>query len=419
MSDVRGTIAPEYGLYPYQRQVLHDALGVLLPARPGGGGGRAVAHLPTGAGKTRIACHVASAILNQRSAEGKIVVWLASSEELCDQAASSLVSAWRHVGNREVSMHRFWGSASGDLGNLSEGFLVAGLSKLWAAASRQPGFLAPVANDAAGVIFDEAHQAIASTYSFVTEQLTAYGAPLLGLTATPGRGSAISDEDRELAEMFDGNKISINPRGHGSAVKYLISNQYLAEPDFISVQANVDTRLSEPRSDDDYNAADLRALGRDDQWRALVVGQTTEALQRHNRVIVFCPSVSCAIAATSALSASGLRANTIVADTPEEERQAVISAFRDPSGPAMALLNFGVLTAGFDAPNTSCVIVARPTRSLVLYSQMVGRAMRGIRSGGNRRCTIYTVVDTKQRGFASAIDAFTHWEETWRTPQNN
>ena len=85
----------------------------------------------------------------------------------------------------------------------------------------------------------------------------------------------------------------------------------------------------------------------------------------------------------------------------------------------MALLNFGVLTAGFDAPATSCVIIARPTRSLVLYSQMVGRAMRGIRSGGNRRCTIYTVVDEQHRGFTSVIDAFSHWEEIWRTPQTN
>ena len=79
----------------------------------------------------------------------------------------------------------------------------------------------------------------------------------------------------------------------------------------------------------------------------------------------------------------------------------------------MALLNYGVLTAGFDAPATSCVVVARPTTSVVLYSQMVGRAMRGRRVGGNRYCEIHTVVDTNTPGFRSVADAFANWEELW------
>ena len=52
--------------------------------------------------------------------------------------------------------------------------------------------------------------------------------------------------------------------------------------------------------------------------------------------------------------------------------------------------------------------------SLVLYSQMVGRAMRGRRSGGNRTCQIYTVVDTHLPGFGSVAEAFTNWEELWQ-----
>ena len=50
----------------------------------------------------------------------------------------------------------------------------------------------------------------------------------------------------------------------------------------------------------------------------------------------------------------------------------------------MVLFNYGVLTAGFDEPRTRCVIIGRPTTSLVLYSQMVGRAMRGAAS--RRQC---------------------------------
>ena len=80
----------------------------------------------------------------------------------------------------------------------------------------------------------------------------------------------------------------------------------------------------------------------------------------------------------------------------------------------MAVVNYGVLTAGFDAPRTSCVVIGRPTTSLVLYSQMVGRALRGPKSGGNRTCQIYTVADTSLPGFRSVATGFQNWEELWR-----
>ena len=78
------------------------------------------------------------------------------------------------------------------------------------------------------------------------------------------------------------------------------------------------------------------------------------------------------------------------------------------------IFNYGVLTAGFDAPQTRCVVIARPTTSLVLYSQMCGRAMRGPKSGGNTTCRIYTVVDRSLPGFGSVAEAFTNWEILWK-----
>ena len=242
------TVCPTYPLYPYQRQVLCDILKivasgrdrVVLPDR------RVVAHLPTGAGKTRIACHVAAHLLNEAESEGKLVVWLASTEELCEQASEDLAVAWSHLGNRQVTISRYWGAASHSLNNLSEGFLVASLAKLWAVGSRRPGLLTQLARSVAAVVFDEAHQAVARTYRFITEQLVTYNPPLLGLTATPGRTSGIRAQDYDLAEMFNHNKVSIDPRGHGSPVTYLIRQEYIAEPEFIrvAVDANVDSLVT-------------------------------------------------------------------------------------------------------------------------------------------------------------------------------
>ncbi len=342
-------------------------------------------------------------------------MWLASSEELCEQAAESLAAAWAYLGNRQVHVHRYWGSASSNLDNLSEGFLVAGLPKLWAVGSRQPGFLGNISRATAGVIFDEAHQAVARTYRFITDQLVAHNPPLLGLTATPGRSSQPGDEDYELAEMFNENKVAIDPQGHGSPVIYLIREGYLAEPEFIPVQVDMEVSVSEPSNSQDYKEQDLQKIGNSRAWTEKVVELTLTAARRHQRIIVFCPSVQCARESADIVSSQGLRGVSVVANTPDDQRRAIISAFRNDDGIPMAIFNYGVLTAGFDAPRTRCVIVARPTTSLVLYSQMIGRAMRGPRSGGNRRCQIYTVVDTQLSGFASVVDAFNNWEDLWRS----
>ena len=409
-------IRPGYPLYPYQRQVLGDLIQILSDPRKKLGvspGRRAVAHLPTGAGKTRIACHAAAHLLNLPESEGKLVVWLASSEELCEQAAEDLALAWSYLGNRRVDMHRYWGSATVSLENLGEGFLVAGLPKLWAVGSRSPGLLTKLARSVAGVIFDEAHQAVARTYRFITEQLVAYQPPLLGLTATPGRSLHLRGQDYDLSEMFHENKISIDPKGHGSPVVFLIRQGYLAEPEFISVNVEMNTAVSDPIEPLDYGTEDLRKVGRDKVWNEKVVELSMKALQRHHRVMVFCPSVQCAEESAGALLKSDFRVWSIVAGTPAEQRQDAIAAFRSNERESMAIFNYGVLTAGFDAPRTRCVIVARPTTSLVLYSQMVGRAMRGPQSGGNRRCQIYTVMDTDLPGFGSVVDAFSNWEELW------
>ena len=79
----------------------------------------------------------------------------------------------------------------------------------------------------------------------------------------------------------------------------------------------------------------------------------------------------------------------------------------------MVLINYGVLTTGFDAPRVSATVIARPTKSLVLYSQMVGRAIRGPKAGGNESALILTVVDTALPGFGQLAEAFMNWEDVW------
>ena len=419
MRSVKGSVAseelgervsPGYSLYPHQRQVLRDILSALSSPE-----GRAVAHLPTGAGKTRIASHVACRLLNETDTNGALVIWLASTEELCEQAAGELSEAWSHLGIREVHVHRFWGSHRLNLRSLHSGFLVTGLAKLRAADASDNTLLAHIASHATAVIFDEAHQAIARTYSFVTEQLCSTRPPLLGLTATPGRTARLTEADHRLAAMFNHTKVSIDPRGHDSPVTYLIQNQYLADPRFVPISFDSEIAVTEPEPGTDYARTDLDSLGRNDERTSKIVELAREAAVRHPRTIVFCPSVESANECNRLLRLEGVASEVITANTHSDDRRVIIDAFRNDSREHMVMFNYGVLTAGFDAPRTRCVIIARPTTSLVLYSQMAGRAMRGPRAGGNRRAEIMTVADTNLPGFGSVTDAFTNWEDLWST----
>ena len=401
-------VTPEYGLYPHQRQVLFDILDKLSsPER------RAVAHLPTGAGKTRVACHVCCRLLNDCDSRTSLVIWLAATEELCDQAADELSRAWSHLGFRSARIYRYWGSTTLDLRSLSFGFLITGLAKLYSTCSRDNTVLAHLAHQVAGIVFDEAHQAVARTYSFMTEQLCSTRPPLLGLTATPGRSATPTELDHLLAKMFEFNKVSIDPMGYDNPVTYLINERYLAEPRFIHVDFESDGGIGAPLPDGDYGEDDLENLGRNQERNSKIVELAKYAAARHPRTIVFCPSVDSALECSRYTADHGIVSSVVTAATPTEDRHQIISRFRGDDREHMVLFNYGVLTAGFDAPRTRCVIIARPTTSLVLYSQMAGRAMRGPRAGGNARAEIFTVADTNLPEFGSVTAAFTNWEDIW------
>jgi superfamily II DNA or RNA helicase len=405
--------AASHGLFPYQRVVVHDLITCLdEPPR------RVVLHLPTGAGKTRVAMNVVAEHL--RTCDPGVVLWLAYSRELLEQAAASFESAWRSLGNRDVRIMRYWGDADTDLAEVTDGLVVAGLGKLDALAGRDYQVIARLADRTALTVMDEAHQSIARTYRQLLELFATKrrDAALLGLTATPGRTWADIDQDAELAAFYSHRKVTLRPEGYDNPVTFLIDQGYLARPEFISLNIEAGLTLSD---------ADLRALSSsldipsdllrrlaEDQRRSLRILEAIERLfERHRRIIVFATTVEHARLLAAVLRSRGHAAEAITAGTPWADRESAIQRYRMNTATPMALCNYGVLTTGFDAPSTSAAVIARPTRSLVLYSQMVGRAIRGPKAGGNERAEIVTVIDLELPGFGEVAEAFANWEDVW------
>ena len=408
------TIAPEYGLFDHQRSAIRRLEPLLAQDDR-----RAVLHLPTGVGKTRTAMHVVAASL--RHHDPSVAVWLASGRELLEQAARAFQQAWIHLGTRPVQVGAMWADQMPNLDRFADGFLAVGLAKGWTMLSRTaPDWAARLAPRVRLVVFDEAHQSIARTYRRITEELTLdFRCALLGLTATPGRTWADIDKDGELAEFFSGNKVTLEVPSE-NPIEYLIDKGFLARPRFRTLLAEPGLDMNDrelARISDALDIPDeiVASLSMSEQYVTAVLRAIDELLTaEHRRVLVFAATVSHARVLTAVLVARDVRSEVVTGSTPVRIRERAIRTFMSDDETPMVLVNFGVLTTGFDAPKASAAVIARPTKSLVLYSQMVGRAIRGPRAGGTETCEVVTIVDPRLPGFGDVAAAFLNWEDVWQ-----
>src|SRR6476661_1096867 len=390
---------PQYALFVHQRSAAAKVK-QYLQKEPR----RVLLHMPTGSGKTRTAMHIIADRL--RAQEPTLVVWLAYSEELCEQAAAEFQRAWRYLG---------------DLDRVHDGLVGAGLSKLYSRAKRSIQFINKLGSRSSLIIIDEAHQAIAETYKLVLDVLVLpyQNTALLGLTATPGRTWADISADEELAEFFAQRKVTLEVPGYENPVEYLVSEQYLARVKYRSLLHQSGLNLSDKdlkRIEEELELPKniLTRLAQNEQRNLRIILEIENLAKTHKRILVFAISVEHSKLLAAVLKARNWQASAVTAKTPASERERIIARFKEDSPETKIICNYGVLTTGFDAPRTSAAVIARPTKSLVLYSQMVGRAIRGLKAGGNEQAEIVTVVDTDLPGFGSVADAFNNWEDIWR-----
>lgn len=208
--------------------------------------------------------------------------------------------------------------------------------------------------DADVVVFDEAHHMKARTWSELSRH---YGAAkVLGLTATPYRY-----DGQPLTDCFD---VIVT----GPTYEQLFEMGHLAEPDIYSWKS-LDLRDAKT-SGGDY------AKGEGDRIRQLI-GCPVEHWKKHGRnhpSAYFAVNVEHAEQVTERFNAAGVPAVLLTSETPTSERDKISADLR--SERVKIVVNVEVLTEGWDMPELRCLIIGRPTRSLVLHRQMCGRVMR-------------------------------------------
>ncbi|WP_344054940.1 DEAD/DEAH box helicase [Microbacterium lacus] len=369
---------------------------------------RGLLYLPTGAGKTRVTVEALLRLMKIGAVESPLL-WIAQSEELCEQAITAFTEVWRWIGDeRPLDISRFWSGHELDESNEElqivvaiDATLLSRLGEPQYAWLTRPGM----------VVIDEAHTAGTKTYTDILRNLGLTAArtdrPLLGLTATPFRGRN-EELNRRFVERFGSNRLeALDPE---DPIGELRDRAVLSEVDYDilrGVSVSVSDQDAEFRQMKEVTKNMLTLIGQDMGRTQTVVDHITSLLQENPDwpVLVFAASVASAHTIAALLRLQDVRADSVDGGVRKHQRRRVVERFK--TGESQVLVNCDLLTQGFDAPKVRALYIARPTFSPNRYLQMVGRGLRGPANGGTERCLVVNVEDTfEQFGEQLAYNEF-------------
>jgi superfamily II DNA or RNA helicase len=398
---------PLKNLIDYQTQVYMDSMEKLQIPRS-----RFIIQMPTGSGKTRTSMEIISTYLKNAD-EGAVVIWLAHSSELCEQAYQCFIEVWQYLSNKPLKAIRCWGSHPEPVGYEKSMFIVGGFQKINSLLKKDTSSFGQLSKRVGLIVIDEAHKAVAPTYKNAIRELKGDNTNVIGLTATPGRTDF--DETVEMSEFFFESKVNITTPSGVSEIEMLKQRRVLAQIDYIPIQSPLEIELttSQKRSLEntfDFPRGFLQTVASSNIRNIEIMKKLLLSCGEGRRILFFACSVNHSKFIMSLLIYFGIRAAHVDGSTSKGRREQVIQEFKE--GTVQVLCNYGVLTTGFDAPNTDEVFIARPTNSVVLYSQMIGRGLRGPTIGGTERCRISDVKDNIL-GFGDQVRVYHWFEEFW------
>jgi superfamily II DNA or RNA helicase len=341
---------PTITLRPYQELCIERVLEAYA-CQPQGG--KALVVLPTGGGKTIVFTSIAQRL-------GLNTLIIAHRQELLQQAADKfrLVDPMVTIGQVGAGKHEYGYKIT-----------VASVQTI-----SRPNHLEMLKQFGYGlVIIDECHHSRASGYQAVLDALPS--AFVLGVTATPDR------LDKKSIESIFGEPVFT------TSILDLIEQGYLCDLRAVAVRTTTD--LSEVHTQGgDFKTDELEEAIDTKERNERVV----RAYQEHcpgRQALCFAVTVAHAHHLACAFKAQGVPAAVVSGETPPDERKRILSDYEH--GALSVVCNCGVLTEGYDAPATSCIILARPTQSRALFVQCIGRGTR--LADGKSDCIILDITD--------------------------
>ena len=343
-------------LRDYQQKLLEQ-----MEAALQGPKSRVMLQLPTGGGKT----HIAGVLLARWLRDGRKAVWLTHRAELSEQTRRMLNDARVSVINNLA-----W-RVGDEAPYLRNGVVI--LMAQTVGRRTNNGKIWDIYDSDDLLVIDEAHHATADGWERAIKQ---WPGRILGMTATPWRLSRTEGFNHLFDQLYCGPQ-----------VRQLRADGWLCKANVLVPTSEKMIRGGAIAATGDYNESGIERANEDRPdvmtagalrfWQFHTAGRPT---------IVYAISEDHANNLTAVFNDAGIPAAVMLSDTPLEERSRAIESFGN--GTIRVLVNVAVATEGFDLPDASCVVITRPTMSLALYLQMVGRGLRPKSDGGYRDCLI-------------------------------
>lgn len=307
-----------YQLHPYQTKLVNDARKELVA-----GNKSCLLVSPAGSGKSVVIAEIA----RLTTLKGGRVMFMVHRQELINQIMESFKA-------NSVDLNLCTVMTVGKIRNRLDSLPVPNL-----------------------IITDETHHSLAKTYRDIYEHYA--NVPRLGFSATPWRLNG-----KGLGDVYDAMI-------EGPDVQWLIDNHYLAPFDYYSVNLIDESKLSKSSTGDYSNKSIDEAVGHTiygdviKTYRDKVDGQ---------QAIVYAHSIAFSKQIAQQFRDAGINAAHCDSKTPQRERDKIMTDFK--KGTLKVLSNCDLISEGYNVPDCSCVIMLRPTESLVLFIQQSMRCMR-------------------------------------------
>lgn len=255
------------------------------------------------------------------------------------------------------------------------------------------------------VLIDECHGVNPKNLSgMLTSFLKAINCQhVCGLTATPYRIDTLWTRDKwgnlyANASLKMINRISRTPFFRKISYKIetadLIDRGFLAPIEYYTEPSEWD-ELVVNTTGADFTKASMDKFTEKPSRLQRIVQAVQYSETNNKRTLIFCYSIPQAMKALDRVKELGLTAEMVTGTTPMQEREDVITRFK--AGRVKHLFNVGVFTTGFDVPELDCIVMARPTMSLALYYQIIGRGVRLDPANDKKVLQVYDLVGVVER----------------------
>lgn len=397
------TITPALGknprqLYEHQEEAIRK-----LDAMDKRGSFRTLLVLPTGGGKTLTAAYW---LLRNAVDQNKKILWLAHRHLLLEQAAEAFArNAYTDtMVNRTVFNYRIISGMHDKPVHIqkTDRILIASKDSMIRSLDKLKNWLN---GEEIYLVIDEAHHAVAKSYKKIIQYVADHtkSMKLLGLTATPFRTS--EDEQGALKQVFTDDIV------YKTDLDALIKKGILATPKFKKWNTNLQftehlgvKALKSIENLDMLPENIVNDIAGSKERNRIIVDEYINNYEKYGPTIVFALNKNHAITLNALFNEKGkkygIKSEFIISEVQDmitgitisnADNERKIEAYRN--GEIQVLINVNILTEGTDLPKTHTVFLTRPTVSTTLMTQMVGRALRGLKAGGTKEAYIVTFID--------------------------